>query len=55
MRSTLSASEKARNFVKLNCAAIPLGLLEKRTLRHERGAFDGDHYVKIGRPSRTPP
>jgi formate hydrogenlyase transcriptional activator len=40
-------SEKA--FVKLNCAAIPLGLLESELFGHERGAFTGAVAQKTGR------
>ena len=42
-----SRSEKA--FVKLNCAAIPLGLLESELFGHEKGAFTGAVAPKTGR------
>jgi formate hydrogenlyase transcriptional activator len=43
------SSRWERAFVKLNCAAIPLGLLESELFGHEKGAFTGAIAQKTGR------
>jgi len=40
---------KERTFVKLNCAAIPTGLLDSELFGHEKGAFTGAITQKVGR------
>ena len=43
------SSRQPNGFVKLNCAAIPTGLLESELFGHERGAFTGAISQRIGR------
>ncbi len=43
------SSRKDGSFIKLNCAAIPTGLLESELFGHEKGAFTGAISAKIGR------
>jgi formate hydrogenlyase transcriptional activator len=43
------SSRKNASFIKLNCAAIPTGLLESELFGHEKGAFTGAVSQKIGR------
>src|SRR5204862_2311655 len=40
---------RERTLVKVNCAAIPTGLLESELFRHEKGAFTGAIAQRIGR------
>ncbi len=43
------SERRERTFVKMNCAAIPTGLLESELFGHEKGAFTGAIAQKIGR------
>ncbi len=43
------SSRHAKTFIKLNCAAVPSGLLESELFGHEKGAFTGAVSQKVGR------
>jgi len=43
------SARRDRTFIKINCAAIPVGLLESELFGHERGAFTGAIAQKLGR------
>jgi formate hydrogenlyase transcriptional activator len=43
------SGRRERSFIKVNCAAIPTGLLESELFGHEKGAFTGAISQKLGR------
>ena len=43
------STRREKTFVKLNCAAVPSGLLESELFGHEKGAFTGAVSQKVGR------
>src|ERR1035437_2403400 len=43
------SSRREKTFIKLNCAAVPEGLLESELFGHEKGAFTGAVNQKVGR------
>jgi len=43
------SSRRGKTFVKLNCAAVPSGLLESELFGHEKGAYTGAVNQKVGR------
>ena len=45
----LMSPRRDRSFIKMNCAAIPTGLLESELFGHEKGAFTGVVSQKVGR------
>ena len=48
-RAIHNLSPRRKRFVRLNCAAIPSGLVESELFGHEKGAFTGALMQKLGR------
>jgi len=48
-RAIHAGSDRKRPLVKVNCAALPVGLIESELFGHEKGAFTGASARKIGR------
>jgi transcriptional regulator with GAF, ATPase, and Fis domain len=48
-RAIHAGSDRKRPLVKVNCAALPVGLIESELFGHEKGAFTGASSRKIGR------
>src|SRR5262249_52827797 len=45
----LASARRARPLIKVNCAALPSGLIESELFGHEKGAFTGASERRIGR------